>query len=266
MSQTIFTGSIPHHYDHYLGPMFFEPYAVEVAGRVETTGIKTAMEIGCGTGRVTRQLRKVLQEHVKLIASDISSDMMELAKENLKGKNIDWQIINAAELPFEDKSIDLIVCCFAYMFVEDRKKAFSEAFRILKPGGQFIFTTWDKLEYNEASNVFRRIVKPYLPDPLPASYRLPFSFNDHDEIYEMLKFAGFTNRKIESVEKLSICSSAHEAATGLARGGSLYHEIMNRNPAWIEEISETLEKELSEKFGNEPMVAKMRAVVVEAKK
>ena len=31
----IFTGSIAKHYDHYLGPMFFEEYAIEVASRFD---------------------------------------------------------------------------------------------------------------------------------------------------------------------------------------------------------------------------------------
>ncbi|MEP6648114.1 MAG: class I SAM-dependent methyltransferase [Saprospiraceae bacterium] len=266
MTPSIFSGSIPEHYDHYLGPMFFEPYAIEVANRVDPDNINIALEIGCGTGRVSRQLRKALSASTHLIASDISPDMMDLAKENLKGQDIDWQIINAQELPFEDNSIDLIVCCFTYMFVPDRNNAFAEAFRVLRDDGKFIFTTWDKLEFNEASNVFRHIVKPYLPEPLPPSYRLPFSFNDHGEIKSMLKDAGFNAIKIESVEKDSICPTVHEAATGLARGGSLYHEIMNRNPVWIEEISKKLEKELGEKFGDEPLVTRMRAVVVETKK
>ncbi len=263
---SIFTGSIPEHYDHYLGPMFFEPYAIEVTRRIDPSKVGIALEIGCGTGRVTRHLRKVLSKHTKLIASDISLDMMQLAKEHLKDQPVEWQIINAQQLPFDDISIDLIVCSFMYMFVEDKAKAFDEAYRVLKPGGMLLFTTWDKLEYNEASNVFRHIAKPYLPDPVPTSFRLPFIFNDHYVIKEMLETAGFSTIKIESVEKKSVCHSAHEAATGLARGGSLYHEIMKSNPQWIEEICEKLEKELAEQFGESPMVASMRAVVCEAEK
>ncbi|MBK9982037.1 MAG: methyltransferase domain-containing protein [Saprospiraceae bacterium] len=260
---SIFTGSIPEHYDHYLGPMFFEPYAIEVAKRIDPSKVDVALEIGCGTGRVTRHLRKVLAKHTKLIASDISPDMMLLAKEHLKDQHIEWAIINAQQLPFDDGSIDLVVCCFAYMFLEDKAQAFAEAYRVLKPGGMLIFTTWDKLEYNEASNVFRHIAKPYLPDPVPPSFRLPFIFNDHYVIKEMLETVGFFTIKIESVEKKSICHSAHEAAIGLARGGSLYHEIMKSNPQWIEEICEKLETELAHQFGDSPMVASMRAVVCE---
>src|SRR5689334_15225741 len=47
---TIFTGSIPGHYDQYLGPMFFEPYAIHVVGLFDPAAVKSALELGCGTG------------------------------------------------------------------------------------------------------------------------------------------------------------------------------------------------------------------------
>jgi ubiquinone/menaquinone biosynthesis C-methylase UbiE len=258
-----FTGSIPEHYDHYLGPMFFEPYAVDIAKRIDPSRVNTALEIGCGTGRVTRHLRQALASNATLVASDISPDMLAMAKKHLNGLNIEWRIIDAQQLPFGDQSLDLVVCCFAYMFVENKEKAFSEVFRVLKPGGMFLFSTWDKLEYNEASFIFRNIVKEYLTDPLPVTYKLPFAYNDPEEIKDLVERTGFKDLKIEHVEKVTV-STAREASIGLARGGSLYNEIMSRNPVWIDEISEKLEQELVEKFGSDPMYSRIRAVVCEA--
>jgi len=157
-----------------------------------------------------------------------------------------------------------VVCCFAYMFVENKSKAFAEAMRVLKPGGLFLFSTWDKLELNEPSYIFRQIVLTYLKDKLPEMYKLPYALYDHDVIRQLLEEAGFSSIKIESVKKIAISESTHEAAFGLSRGGSLYNEIMSRNPAWIEEISDKLEKELNEKYGDSPMKAPMSAVVCEA--
>ncbi len=259
-----FTGSIPEHYDHYLGPMYFEPYAVDIVTRFNPAIMHDVLELGCGTGRVTRQLRRVLPANVNFISSDYSPDMQAIAKEKLKGENIDWRIINAQELPFDDKSFDLIVCCFAYMFVENKLKAFSEARRVLKPGGMFLISTWDKLELNEPSFIFRSIVKTYITDKLPEMYGLPYAFNDHTVIRDLLEEAGFSKISVESVKKMAIAESVSEAAFGLSHGGSLYNEIMNRNPAWIDEINEKLEKELLEKFGDSPMQAPMSAVICEA--
>lgn len=259
-----FTGSVPKNYDEYLGPMFFEPYAIDLASRIDPSLISVALELGCGTGRVTRHLRKTLRAQSTLIASDLSPDMLAVAKDKLKDLNIDWRIINAQELPFSDESVDLIVCSFGYMFVADRPKAFADAFRVLRLGGTLLLATWGKLEDNEASYVFRKTVKKYLGDSLPESYKLPFSMHDPATIQESLRQAGFSKVKSEVVEKESLCTSAKIAAEGLTIGGSIYNEIMNHNPAWLGEIQTTVEKELSEKFGAEPMVAPMKAVITQA--
>lgn len=259
-----FSGSIPEHYDQFSGPLFFEPYAIEVASRIDSSSVELALELASGTGRVTRHLRNILPRKVKLIASDISTDMLAVAKEKLKSKNIEWQIIDAQELPFKDNSIDLVVCCFGFMFVPDKAKAFAEAFRVLRPGGMLIFTTWDKLESIGASQVYRTIAKRYLADPLPESYNLPFSMYDEADIRGLLQVAGFRQMLIEKVPHLSISPTARDAAHGLSQGGVIYNEIMKRNPAWIEEIKVLVEKELSEKYGAAPMVAPMSAVISQA--
>jgi ubiquinone/menaquinone biosynthesis C-methylase UbiE len=259
-----FSGSIPEHYDRVLGPMFFEPYAIEVSQRIDPSSVNTVLEIGSGTGRVTAHLRNVISSATKLIGSDISEDMLAVAKEKLKGLDIDWRIIDAQDLPFDDDSIDVIVGCFCYMFVPDKHKAFAEAHRVLRPGGMFIFSTWDKLELNGASYTYRKIVKKLFEDSLPESYNLPFSMNDQNAIKGMLKETGFSKIKVERVDKDSISQTAGEAANGLARGGSIYNEIMMHDPSLVEEIIKELEKELSEKFGTSPMIAPMTAVVCQA--
>src|SRR5687768_1822587 len=86
-----FSGDIAIHYEQCLGPMFFEPYAKEVAERIEPSSIFLALEIASGTGRVTRHLRERIPASAKLIASDISQDMLAVAKEKLRDFEIDWQ-------------------------------------------------------------------------------------------------------------------------------------------------------------------------------
>ncbi|HKO79310.1 MAG TPA: methyltransferase domain-containing protein [Chitinophagaceae bacterium] len=252
------------HYDHFLGPLFFEPYAIEVANRIDPSPVSIVLEIAAGTGRVTRHIRELIATSAKLIASDISEEMLAEAKKKLSHLDIDWQNIDAQQLPFGDNSIDLVVCCFGYMFVPDKLKAFAEAYRVLRPGGVFLFTTWDKLEHNAASYTSRLLAEKYLEGPLPESYNLAVSMSDEGVIRSLLEEAGFSKICIEKVKQFSVCPTAKEAATGLVEGGFIFKEIRQNNPEWIDEIKNKLEKELSEKFGAAPMIAPMSAVISQA--
>ena len=259
-----FSGEIAIHYEKCLGPMFFEPYAIEVSKRIEPSEVSLALEIASGTGRVTRCVRERIPASAKLIASDISQDMLVIAKEKLRDFDIDWQIIDAQQLPFRDNSIDLVVCCFGYMFVPDKPKAFAEAYRVLRPGGMVLFTTWDKLELNAASYAYRRTARKYLEEPLPESYNLPFSMSDEIIISSLLQDAGFSKISVDKVKQVSVSQTAKEAVNGLAHGGIIYNEIMKRNPAWMDEIKVIVEKELSDKYGAAPMIAPISALISQA--
>jgi hypothetical protein len=94
------------HYDQFFGPLYFEPYALEVIKRIDPAPVAMVLEIAAGTGRVTRHIRERISPSAKLIASDISEDMLAIAQKKLGHLAIDWQNIDAQELPFADNSID----------------------------------------------------------------------------------------------------------------------------------------------------------------
>ncbi|MCF3110274.1 class I SAM-dependent methyltransferase [Niabella sp. CC-SYL272] len=244
--------------------MFFEPYAIEVAKRIPFPTVSVALELAAGTGRVTRHIRKQIPDSARLIASDINEEMLTVAKEKLGNLDIEWQTIDAQQLPFSDSSVDLIVCCFGYMFVPDKPKAFAEAYRVLRQGGLLLFTTWDQLEHNAASYISRMAAKKYCEEILAESHNLATSMSDEACIRLLLEHAGFLKIAIEKVQKNSVCATARAAAIGLVQNGPLFEAIKKRNPAWVDEIINTTEAELSEKFGAAPMVAPISAVISQA--
>ena len=61
---------------------------------------------------------------------------------------ITWRQADALALPFEDAAFDLVCCQFGAMFFPDRTSAYREARRVLKPGGHFLFSVWDRIEEN----------------------------------------------------------------------------------------------------------------------
>jgi len=258
------SGQTAAHYDQFFGPLYFEPYAIEVAKRIDPVGVAVVLEIAAGTGRVTRHIRERILPSAKLIASDISEEMLAVAKKKLSHLDIEWQNIDAQQLPFSDNSIDLVICCFGYMFVPDKPTAFAEVWRVLRPGGHFLFITWDKLENNPASYTSRSIAKQYLEGPLLGPYDLPTSMSDERGIRSLLQDGGFSKLSVEKVSLLSVSPSAKEVALGFVQGGSVYDEIRKRNPGSIEEIKIKLEKELAGQFGDAPMIVPVSALISRA--
>ena len=56
--------------------------------------------------------------------------------------SLSWLHAPAHQLHLPDRSVDLIVSSFVYQLVPDRRAAFAEALRVLRPGGRIALVTW----------------------------------------------------------------------------------------------------------------------------
>lgn len=87
-----FTGSIPENYDRYLGPALFEPYARDLAGRLDVRDGASVLELACGTGILTRALRDSLPRGARLTATDLNEAMMGYAARKFSpAENVEWR-------------------------------------------------------------------------------------------------------------------------------------------------------------------------------
>ncbi len=196
-----FSGDDALNYEKYLGPVLFEPSALEFLPYLGSPNIQSVLEISSGTGRLTRHLRKYFPETTKLIASDISPDMLRVAREQLKDSSIDFRIADAQQLPFSDNSFDLVLCQHGLMFLPDKLKGYKEVFRVLKPGGRFIFATWDRTENIPILNlIFNELVIPFFKGTDTTRFLVPFSLYEPAKLFDYLSEAGFTNNNVFRVE------------------------------------------------------------------
>ena len=92
----LFQGAIPENYDRYLGPVIFEPWAKDLASRFAGRKYERVLEIACGTGIVTRQLRDALPAKIEIVATDLNRDMLEFAKPKFReDEKVVWQQADA---------------------------------------------------------------------------------------------------------------------------------------------------------------------------
>jgi ubiquinone/menaquinone biosynthesis C-methylase UbiE len=260
-----FTGTIPENYDRYMGPMFFEPYAADLAARLAVPPAAEILEIACGTGIVTKELCRTLPADARITATDLNEAMIDYAARSVgAGKAISWQKADACSLPFEDGQFDAAVCQFGLMFVPDKQQAIDEVFRVLKPGGQFVFNVWDRIQANEISDVVSRVVAEHFPNDPPDFYRVPFSLFDTAALESMLRKSGFGSLRHENVVLSTVSKTAENAARGLIEGSPMVLQIKERDAGAIEPLIERATAALAERFGSAPCKAKMSAFVFAA--
>jgi len=261
----LFAGSIPALYDRYLGPMIFEPYAQDLAHRMSGLRAGRVLEIAAGTGIVTRAMRRALPDTVEIVATDLNQPMLDYAAaiETLAG--VTWRAADALVLPFGDASFDAVVCQFGVMFFPDRRAAYREALRVLKPGGKFLFDVWDKIEENHFTHIVTESVAALFPDDPPRFMeRTPHGYFDKAVIEADLKAAGFGRIVIETVAKTSRAASHRDPAIGFCQGTPMRNEIEQRAPGRLDELTEVAAKALAARFGQGPIEAKIQAIVFEA--
>lgn len=248
MDSIKFAGSIAENYEKYLTPVFFITPAKDIISRVpEDTGF--ILELACGTGMVTRMLREKFPS-AKITATDINPDMLKIAKEKLEGKSgIEWAEVNAEEIPYGDNTFDCVICQYGIMFVPDKQKMVSEAFRVLKPGGTFLFNTWDSLEKVTIAGISNGIVKEFFKDDPPAFYSIPFSMYDPAEMEGYMQNAGFKNISVENVKLEGTSPTSDDAAIGFAEGNPIYTAICERDKSMLPGIKKTMSERFAKAFG-----------------
>ena len=107
-----FSGDIPKFYDSYLGPMFFEPYAIDMAKRIQKIAPLNLLELASGTGRLTKLLKGVSATNAVIIASDINPAMVKYGEALVQDDTIKWVQADAVTLPFNNESFDCVVVQF----------------------------------------------------------------------------------------------------------------------------------------------------------
>jgi SAM-dependent methyltransferase len=264
MAQDQFSGSIPELYDQFMGPMLFEPFAIDMARRFE--GFDGALlETAAGTGRVTRQLAKAAPRSA-ITATDLSEAMLGRAAAVVAAPNVVWRQADALALPFTDASFDAVVCQFGAMFFPDKTAGYAEARRVLKDGGRFVFSVWDDLAANDVSQIAEDAVTALFPDDPPMFFaRGPFAHHDRDLLRRNVLDAGFATVEIETVRLPTPASSADDAAFALVAGTPMRGLIEARDPARLDEAVEAAAEALRERFGTGAFTGTGQAVFVIAR-
>jgi demethylmenaquinone methyltransferase/2-methoxy-6-polyprenyl-1,4-benzoquinol methylase len=121
------------------------------------------LDLAAGTGSSSIVFAK---PGVKVIASDFSEGMLAVGR--TRHPELEFVYADATKLPFGDSSVDAVTISFGLRNVVDPKKALTEMFRVLKPGGVVVICEFSHVRTPVVGSLYRW----YLANILPSLSKL----------------------------------------------------------------------------------------------
>ena len=134
-------------YESQFVPALFAEWAPHL---VEAGGVapgQAVLDVACGTGVVARTAADRMGGRGRVVGLDLNEGMLTVA--GRLRPDIEWRQGDAADLPFEPGSFDVVLCQSAMMFFPDRAGSLREMARVATPGGTVAVQVWDQLEAQE---------------------------------------------------------------------------------------------------------------------
>jgi ubiquinone/menaquinone biosynthesis C-methylase UbiE len=250
-----------------MGRLLFAPYAVDMARRVKALAPSRLLETAAGTGIVTRQLAAQLPPTTEIVATDLNQPMLDYASRQPGAERAKWQQADAQALPFPDNSFGVVVCQFGAMFFPDKVKAYSEAKRVLQPGGHLIFSVWDHIETSPVmAAAVAGLARRYPQQKSWFLERTPCGYHDPRVISNDLRAAGFHVVRTYTVKLSGQLTTAMDAAIGLCQGNPTKAEIEALDKDGLYAATGAAAEAIAARCGQGPAATPLQAIIVEASK
>jgi demethylmenaquinone methyltransferase/2-methoxy-6-polyprenyl-1,4-benzoquinol methylase len=224
-------GRIARHYDRINDLMslgLHRRWKRELVRRAGPLSGKTVLDLCCGTGDVTRIAAEAGPAAV--VGLDFTEGMLEVARRTTpSGAPVTYRQGDALQLPFPDRSFDLVTVAYGLRNLADLDRGLREVCRVLRPGGRLA-----SLEFGRPSNpLIRAGYFGYLRLALPLLGRIFFGdphtygyifttvsrFPGQHDLAERMRAAGF--EKVEVQDRMAgtmgICV-AHKATSPESKG------------------------------------------------
>ena len=150
---------------------------------------ETVLDLGSGAGVDCFLAADKVGENGRVIGVDMTPEMIERARENArKGNygNVEFRLGEIGNLPVADNSVDIVISNCVINLTPDKRRVFTEAFRVLKPGGRLMIS--DIVLLRELPDFIKNSIEAYIGCLSGAIMR--------NEYIEAIKAAGFQEVRI----------------------------------------------------------------------
>jgi arsenite methyltransferase len=175
---------------------------------------ETVLDVGCGDGLIAFGALERVGEGGRVIFSDVSQDLLDVSRELADGDARCEFVLAGADdlLPIANESVDVVTTRSVIIYVSDKRAAFGEFSRVLRPGGRLsMFEPINRFSYPEPDGVFLGLDVQEIW-PLARRVRDRYNRMAGDEAGEM------TGRHAVAYLRARLTDSGGRAGTGRSPG------------------------------------------------
>ncbi|MZH02050.1 MAG: methyltransferase domain-containing protein [Nitrospinae bacterium] len=234
-------------YDELLLPRMFIPLAETILEEADIKQDEHILDLACGPGTVARLAANKVGLGGRVLALDISSAMLEVAKDKpvtANSAHIKYEESPASSLNVPDNSFDKTICQQGLQFFPDRKESLKEMVRVTKPGGKINIAVWGPID---SCTIFHKLylaMAESIPGEIAELLKAPFSLHDAQEIKELMHSVGLKNYHIKNVTLPLVFENGIEQAIQVLEATPFYPQIKELNKAVQKELSIKLHEKL----------------------
>ena len=124
------------------------------------------LDLAAGTGDLTMALAKQ-GKPARVLSTDFVPEMLEVGKRKAADYTgdtvIDFEVVDAQDLPFEDESFDAVTIAFGVRNLPDRGRNFREVYRVLKPGGRYVVLEFSRPPFPPFRGLYHFYLRTVIP-------------------------------------------------------------------------------------------------------
>jgi len=207
------------------------------------------LDIAAGTGQQSVRVAARVGEDGRVLATDISSNVLALAAREAEAAgiaNMETRVLDAEQLDLPDASFEAVISRLGFMYLPSLQMALVGMRRVLKPGGRIAAMVFSTPEENQFFSLPLSIIRrrANLPPPVPGRPG-PFSLGGDGMLATAYVRAGFSDPEVQVLDAPLRMRSAEECVRFEQESFGALHQMMGgllaieRLAAW-REIEEAL--------------------------
>jgi ubiquinone/menaquinone biosynthesis C-methylase UbiE len=230
-----------------------------VLAHLQLTSASKLLDVGCGSGLFSSLAARTGADVTGIDATQVLID--EAGK---RGSSAVFLTGEMEELPFTDKTFDVVSGFNSFQYAANTENALTEAKRVLKDNGQLAVMIWGNKEDCEAAT-YLKAVGSLLPPPPPGAPG-PFALSENQLLEKTLEKIGFRITSKEDIQSVWDYENTEIALKGLMSAGPVARAIDNSG---LEKVLDTISIALrpyTQPDGRVVYNNKFRIVIAEKKK